>query len=56
MRDLLIRFPLEADPADAAWLYHEIASADPNCLTPRAFVFDGRSVTVEAMLVPRLAA
>jgi hypothetical protein len=56
MRDLLIRFPLDADPADAAWLHHEIASADPNCLSPRAFVFDGQSVTVEALLMPLLAA
>jgi len=56
MRDLLMRFALDADPADVAWLYHEIAMADPNCLTPRTFVFDGQSVTVEALLVPMLAA
>ena len=56
MRDLLIRFPHDADPELAAWLYEEIASSDPNCLAPRAFLFDGRSVTVEALNAPLLAA
>jgi hypothetical protein len=56
MRDLLIGLPAEADPGLAAWLYDDIASRDPNCLTPRAFVFDGRGVTVEPLEAPRLAA
>lgn len=56
MRDLLVRFPPDADPALAAWLYEEIASGDPNCLAPRAYLFDGRNVTVEALAVPLLAA
>lgn len=46
MRDLLIGLPADVDPDFAGWLYEEIANRDPNCLSPRAFAFDGRSVTV----------
>jgi len=56
MRDLLIGLPASADPSLAAWLYDDIASGDPNCLAPRAFLFNGRSITVEPLAVPLLAA
>ena len=56
MRDLMIRLPPEAEPAEAAWLFAEIASGDPNCLTPRAFLFDGRDVLIESLALPLLAA
>jgi hypothetical protein len=56
MRDLLIGIPAEAERGLAAWLYDDIASRDPNCLTPRAFLFDGRNVTVEPLEAPLLAA
>jgi hypothetical protein len=44
MRDLLIGLPAGVDPYEAAWLYAEIASQDPNCLHPRLFSFDGQRV------------
>lgn len=56
MRDLLVRLPADSDPCLAAWLYDDIACRDPNCLTPRAYLFDGRQVTVEALAGPGLAA
>jgi hypothetical protein len=43
MRNLLISLPISADREFAAWLFDEIASQDPNCLAPAAFVIgDGR--------------
>jgi hypothetical protein len=49
MRDLLVGLPPDVEAEFAAWLYHEIAHADPNCLGPRAFIFDGRGVTVDRL-------
>ena len=43
MRNLLLSLPINADRDFAAWLFDEIASQDPNCLAPAAFVIgDGR--------------
>jgi hypothetical protein len=56
MRDLLIGMPADVDLGFCAWLFDEIARQDPNCLAPRAFVFDGKSVTVQPLAPPALAA
>lgn len=49
MRDLLIAVPPD-EVEIAMWLYAEIASQDPNHLHPRLFGFDGRAVTIRAMV------
>jgi hypothetical protein len=43
MRNLLISIPAGASRELAAWLFEELASQDPNCLAPAAYlVGDGR--------------
>jgi hypothetical protein len=45
MRDLIMAFPVDADPELVRWYYDEITSLDPSCLGPVSYVFrDGRVV------------
>jgi hypothetical protein len=38
MRDLIIGFPVDADPELVRWQYDEVASLDPNRLGPMSYV------------------
>lgn len=49
MRDLIIGFPPDVDRTEPHWLYHEIASLDPNCLGPIGYAFDGVRVVPEPL-------
>jgi len=49
MRDLIIALPAEVDRELAAWLWLEVASADPNCLGPIGYRFDGYVVRPEPL-------
>ena len=49
MRDVLLGFPVDANPDIAVSLYEEIASQDPNCLGPVAFSYDGERVTTASL-------
>jgi hypothetical protein len=49
MRNLLISLPISADREFAAWLFDEIASQDPNCLAPTAFVVGDGRLTLEPL-------
>jgi hypothetical protein len=52
MRDLLIGLPWNVDRDFAAWLHHEFAAQDPNCLAPLGFAFADGRVSVEALDQP----
>jgi hypothetical protein len=56
MRDLIIGLPHDVDRDWATWLYAEIASGDPNCMPPFAFLFDGRQVVVDRLALPAAVA
>jgi hypothetical protein len=49
MRNLLLSLPVSADRDFAAWLFDEIASQDPNCLAPAAFVIGDGRLAVEPL-------
>jgi hypothetical protein len=49
MRNLLISLPITADRDFAAWLFDEIASQDPNCLAPTAFVIGNGQLALEPL-------
>lgn len=49
MRDVLLGFPVDADPEVIGLLYEEIASQDPNCLPPIAFRFDGEQIRTASL-------
>src|SRR5262245_9334359 len=55
MRDLVIGLPAGVDRELAAWLFAEVASEDPNCLIPMAFLVDAGRITPQP-LGPPLAA
>jgi hypothetical protein len=45
MRDLIVGFPVDADPELVRWHYDEVASLDPNCLGPTSYVLrEGRVI------------
>ena len=49
MRNLLVSLPITADREFAAWLFDEIASQDPNCLAPAAFVIGDGQLALEPL-------
>ena len=49
MRNLLLSLPVSADRDFAAWLFDEIASQDPNCLAPAAFVIGDGQLALEPL-------
>ena len=49
MRNLLLSLPIGADRDFAAWLFDEIASQDPNCLAPAAFVIGDGQLSLEPL-------
>jgi hypothetical protein len=49
MRSVLLALPATVDRDLAAWLYAEIATQDPNCLAPQAFLWTGQAMQVEAL-------
>ena len=50
MRDLIIGFPVDADPELVRWHYDEVASLDPNCLGPMSYVLREGRVIPEPLL------
>ena len=52
MRNLLMSMPVTADRELAAWLFTEVATEDPNCLAPMAFLVGENRVAVEPLGVP----
>ena len=49
MRNLLVSLPISVDREFATWLFDEIASQDPNCLAPAAFVVGDGLLALEAL-------
>jgi hypothetical protein len=49
MRNLLISLPITTDREFAAWLFDEIATQDPNCLAPAAFVVGDGQLALEPL-------
>jgi hypothetical protein len=49
MRDLIIGLPVDVDRELAAWLWLEVASQDPNCLSPTGYRFDGHAIAPEPL-------
>ena len=49
MRDLILGLPPDVESGLAAWLFDELASADPNCLAPIGYRWDGDGVKLESL-------
>jgi hypothetical protein len=49
MRNLLMAMPVDVDRDFASLLFDEIASQDPNCLAPAAFIVGNGTLTIEPL-------
>jgi hypothetical protein len=49
MRNLLMAMPVDVDRDYASWLFDEVASEDPNCLAPAAFIVGNGTLAVEPL-------